>query len=169
MASASLTYVPTRRILWRRTLVRHYWVPRPRWSRLLTGPALVVLGIVLVSGATPTELSAVGLFGGALIGIGLGWTAWPLVGAWLAVTRSARVLLRAPVRLTVGNGLLELVRGEDRALFALGDLVRVDWLAGEHWLQFRGERWVIVPARATDGDPAALLAAIHGRPPPRSA
>lgn len=146
----SLTYVPGRAVLWRRTLVRYYRVPRRRWDRLLLGPTLAVGGLGLVFSATPGEITALGLFGGALTGIGLGWTLWPFVGAWIAVTRSPRVLVRAPVRVSVAEGLLEIVRGEDRALFALADLERVHRFGGEHWLEFRGDRWVVLPTRADE-------------------
>ena len=158
MSTATLTYLPTRVTLWRRTLVREFWIPRRRWGRMLVGPALALVGIGLVSGATPLEFSPLGVFGGALTGIGLGWTLWPFLGAWIAVVLSARIRrVRAPVRLTVDGGVLELVRGEDRSLFALADLERVERLAGEHWLHFRGDRWVIVPAVAAEGDPGELL------------
>ena len=131
MTTATLSYLPTRAALWRRALVRQFCIPKRRWSRVLVGPALVLCGVALVSGATPMELSPLGLFGGTVTGIGLGWTLWPFLGAWLAVTLSARVRRgRAPVRLTVGGGVLELVRGEDRTLFALADLERVERVAG---------------------------------------
>jgi hypothetical protein len=161
MVTATLSYVPSRTTLWRRALVREFWIPRRRWARLSVGPGLVLAGIGLVSGATPREISPLGLFGGALVGIGIGWASWPFLGAWLAVTLSARVRKgRAPVRLTAGGGVLELVRGDDRLLFALTDLERVDRLAGEHWLHFRGDRWVVVPAAAEEGDPEELLRVI---------
>jgi hypothetical protein len=158
----TIGYVPTRTMLWRRTLVRQFWVPRRRWTRLAVGPGLVLAGFAVVSGSAPMELSPLGLLGGALVGIGLGWTLWPFAGAWLAVTRSPRVLARVPVRLTVEGGALELVRGEERLLFALADLERVDRLAGERWLRFKGERWVVVPDGVSEGDAAAFLAAIPG-------
>lgn len=159
--TTTLSYVPSRGALWRRVLVRAFWFPRKRWARLLVGPLLVVLGVGLVSGATPSQVTPLGSFGGMLAGIGLGWTLWPVLGAALAVAVSARVRRqRAPIRLTVDGGVLELVRGEERTLYALADLVRVERLGGEHWLHFRGDRWVVVPGAAAEGDPKRLLEAV---------
>lgn len=164
MASATVSYLPSRATLWRRVLVRAFWIPRRRWTRLLLGPVLLATGVALVWGATPTRLSPLGLFGGMLGGIGLGWTLWPLFGAGLAVALSSRVRRhRAPVRLTVEAGVLELARGEDRTLYALADLERIERLAGEHWVAFRGGRWVVIPAVAAEGEPRALLRALMQR------
>ena len=70
--TTTLSYLPTRATLWRRVLVRQFRVPRRRWGRALLGPVLVLTGVGLVSGATPMEVTPLGLFGGILTGIGAG-------------------------------------------------------------------------------------------------
>lgn len=155
--STTLEYTPTRRILWLRVLVREFLIPRPRWGRLLVGPELIAVGTFGIVCATLWDSSALGLVSGALVGIGLGWASWPLAGAWLAVSRAGTVRHRKPVHLAVSAGAVELVRGEDRRVFSLEDLERIDTVGGEHWLRFRGERVLIVPGITTSGDPDLFL------------
>lgn len=155
--STTLEYTPTRRILWLRVLVREFLVPRPKWGRLLVGPELILLGVIGIAAATVTDTSAIGLVSGALVGIGLGWASWPLAGAWLAVSRAGTVRHRKPIQLAVSAGTVELVRGEDRRVFPLEDLERIDTVGGENWLRFRGDRVLIVPSIAAKGDPDIFL------------
>lgn len=155
--STTLEYTPTRRILWLRVLVREFLIPRPKWGRLLVGPELMAVGALGIFLATMWDSSALGLVSGALVGIGLGWASWPLAGAWLAVSRAGTVRHRKPVKLTVSAGVVELVRGDDRRIFPLEDLERIETVGGENWLRFRGDRVLIVPGTADVGDPAVFL------------
>lgn len=163
MQAPTLSYTPTRRGLWLRVLVREFLVPRPRWGRLLVGPQLMAVGGILIALGSMWESSALGLVGGALVGIGVGWMSWPLAGAWLAVTRAGAVRRRVAVTLVLTNGAIELQRGEDRRLFPLEDLERIDTIGGEHWLRFRGERAVMVPNRVAQGEPGAFVAAVRSQ------
>lgn len=161
MNPPTLVYTPSRRVLWLRVLVREFLIPYTRWRRLIVGPALIAFGAFGVVLATLWDSGALGLVSGAMIGIGLGWASWPLAGAWLAVTRSGSVRVRRPIRLVLTSGVVELVRGEDRRLFPLEALERIETIGGEHWLRFVGDRVAILPASASEGDPAAFLAAVR--------
>lgn len=161
MNPPTLVYTPSRRVLWLRVLVREFLIPRTRWQRLIVGPAMIAVGALGVVLTTFWDSGALGLVSGALIGIGLGWASWPLAGAWLAVTRNAAVRARSPIRLVLTSGVVELVRGDDRRLFPLETLERIDTVGGEHWLRFVGGRVAILPATAREGDPAAFLAAVR--------
>ncbi|MEQ1507111.1 MAG: hypothetical protein ABMB14_33090 [Myxococcota bacterium] len=162
MSPPILVYTPTRRGLWLRVLVRELLFPQTRWARLLVGPELITLGLVGILLASLWDSSALGLVSGALVGIGLAWASWPLAGAWLAVTRNGAVRRRGPVRLVLTSGAVELVRGDDRRLFPLEDLERIETIGGEHWLRFRGERALMIPTRVSEGDANAFVAAIRG-------
>lgn len=167
MTEPTLVYVPTRRSLWLRVLVREFLFPRPQWARLLVGPELIVVGGIGILLASMWQSAALGLVSGALAGIGVGWASWPLAGAWFAVMRSRGVRRRQPVRLVLTNGAIELRRpnpegaGEDRRLFPLEDLERIESIGGEYWLRFRGNRALMVPARVREGDAGSFLAAIR--------
>ena len=162
----TVEYLPSRGTIWRWTLLRTFWYPERRWARLLTGPALAGLGLAMIGGAGPFAAAGWGLMGGALVGIGLVWTAWPPLGAFVAVTRSGKVRARTPIRLTLVGQVLELVRDEDRVLFALEDLVGVHRAFGETFAIFRGERAVLLPRRATSGDAEGLLRLLLQAAPP---
>lgn len=163
MVPPTLEYTPTRRGLWLRVLVREFLVPRPRWARLLVGPEMMAVGAVGVGLASMWDSAALGLVSGTLVGIGVGWMSWPLAGAWLAVTRAGAVRRRGPVKLVLTNGAIELQRADDRRLFPLEDLERIDSIGGEHWLRFAGDRAVMVPNRVSQGDPSAFVAAIRSQ------
>jgi hypothetical protein len=161
MTEPTLVYVPTRRSLWLRVLVREFLFPKPQWARLLVGPELIAVGGAGILLASMWQSSAFGLVSGALVGIGLGWASWPLAGAWFAVLRSRAVRRRQPVKLVLSNGAIELLRGEDRRLFPLEDLERIEAIGGEYWLRFRGDRALMVPVRVRQGDAGSFLAAIR--------
>jgi hypothetical protein len=160
-------YVPGRRTLWRWALLRTFWFPTPRWSRLAVGPALSGAGATMIFGVGPFTSIAWGELGGALLGIGMVWTVWPFLGALFAVTRSAAVARRTPIRLSVLGQVLELVHDDDRVLFALADLVEVREVLGETFALFHGDRAVLLPNHATSGSPEALRALLRARLPAR--
>ncbi|MEZ4235519.1 MAG: hypothetical protein R3F59_05025 [Myxococcota bacterium] len=161
MNEPTLVYVPSRRVLWLRVMVREFFYPRAQWGRLLVGPALIAVGTVGIGLSQLWQSSALALVSGALIGIGIGWSSWPLAGASLAVMRSKMVRNRQPVRLVLTHGAIELVRGDDRRLFPLEDLERIEAIGGEHWLRFRGNRALLVPGKVRQGDVGSFLAAIR--------
>lgn len=158
-------YVPGRRTLWRWALVRTFWFPVRRWGRLSVGPGFAAAGATMIVGVGPFTSTAWGEFGGALLGIGMVWTLWPFLGAFFAVTRSAAVARRTPVRLSVVGQVLELVHDDDRVLFAFADLLEVREVLGETFAVFRGDRAVLLPSEATSGDPSALRALLRARAP----
>lgn len=158
-------YVPRRWSLWRWALLRTYWFPRRRWARMLVGPTFAAVGALMIVGVGPFTSTAWGEFGGALLGIGTVWTTWPFLGAAFAVTRSGKVRQRTPIRLTVVGQVLELVHEDDRLLFSLADLREVRTVFGETFALFRGERAVLLPARARSGSPEALAALLRARVP----
>jgi hypothetical protein len=157
----TLVYMPTRTLLWLRVLVREFLIPEIRWAKLLVGPFFLAFGGLGVVLAPAFQSSALGLVSGSLAGIGLAWASWPLAGAMLAVNRNPKVRWRQPIRLTLTTGVIDLVRGDDRRIFPLDDLERMDRVGGEWWLQFRGGRILILPRTVSEGDPKLFLALIR--------
>jgi hypothetical protein len=156
-------YVPRRWALWRWALVRTYWFPKRRWARMMVGPAFTAAGATMVFGVGPFTSTAWGELGGALLGIGVVWTVWPLLGAAFAVTRSGAVRKRTAVRLAVVGRVLELVRDDDRVLFALRDLLEVRTVFGLTFALFRGDRAVMLPREARSGSPEVLAAVLRAQ------
>jgi hypothetical protein len=167
----TLVYTPSRTLLWLRVLVRELLIPERRWGRMLVGPFFLAFGALGIVLGPALGSSALALVSGSLCGIGLGWASWPLAGAWLAVMRNPRVRKRQPIRLTLTTGVIDLVRGDDRRVFPLDDLERMDRVGGEWWLRFRGGRFVILPRSVSEGDPKLFLALIraHQREAPAAA
>jgi hypothetical protein len=126
-------YVPRRWALWRWALVRTYWFPKRRWARMMVGPAFTAAGATMVFGVGPF------------------------------VTRSGAVRKRTAVRLAVVGRVLELVRDDDRVLFALRDLLEVRTVFGLTFALFRGDRAVMLPREARSGSPEVLAAVLRAQ------
>lgn len=174
MNHPTLVYTPAPTLLWLRVLVREFMMPEVRVGRLLAGPALLVLGFAgMVWGRTGENAGFV-LGGSVLVGVGLGWSSWPLAAAALSVLRNGGPRQRKPIKLLLTAGVIELTVGEARRLFPLDELeARSPASTGDLWLRFRGNRYLLLPAVADEGDPALFLSAVlahepEAAPPPIS-
>lgn len=195
MKPLSLVYTPGPGLVWLRVLVREFMIPRIHWARLLAGPAVLVLGIAGMVAARPQEapakpaaqvapattaegeaeeeedrleLNAAGLnlMSSVLVGIGLGWSSWPMAAAWLSVLRHGHLRRRDTIRLTLTAGVIELVSGDSRRLFPLDEMKGQARLAtGEYWLTFRGDRFLLIPAVTTEGDVDLFMSTVFAHEP----
>lgn len=172
MTHHTLVYTPTSGLLWLRVLVREFMIPRTHWFRLLAGPVLLVMGLIGMgycryqSYYYEEDYSGMNLMSSVLVGVGLGWSSWPLAAAWLSVLRNVQRRKRQPIRLTLTAGVIELVSGDSRRLFPLDDLQeRMKLATGEFWLRFRGDRYLLIPAEVSEGDVETFLATVFDHEP----
>lgn len=201
MKPLSLVYTPGPGLVWLRVLVREFMIPRIHWARLVAGPALLAVGITGMVAAAPTKsperkppavvasapddgaaveepppdwfnTAGLNLMSSVLVGVGLGWSSWPLAAAGLSVLRHGHLRRRPTIRLTLTAGVIELVSGDSRRLFPLDEMKGQARLAtGEYWLTFRGGRFLLVPAAVSEGNIDLFMSTVFAHeteaaPPP---
>jgi hypothetical protein len=133
-------------------LREYYRRPGVRMLRVVGGPLLLVLGVLMQSGGEPFSR----IMGIGALGLGVWWTLKPLFTVSV-LTRRRRQQGRAEVEIAVtlgGDG----VRVEDGKTKTELPWERVS-AAGESdryvWLELRGGTRMVIPRRAID-DPEAL-------------